>query len=193
MGTSKKRTQIIEAAKGLFTRYGFKRVTIEEICREASASKVTYYKYFRNKLELATAIRDDMLDSAFAAFDEIGALDIPFAEKIDRMTQWQLEFLAKTDNDFFHEMLAISDFRQEYRNRFLRNLESGRKTGEIRQDISLELVYLITEKLREIDADGSWKLVTQDYPEYVRQLRAVLFFGLLSRTDDEPGTGSAGV
>ena len=40
---------ILKTAHDLFWKFGIRRVTIEEICREANVSKMTFYKYFRNK------------------------------------------------------------------------------------------------------------------------------------------------
>ena len=53
---SKKKLQIVETAKDLFMRYGIRRVTIDEICRTAGASKMTFYKYFSNKIALLKEI-----------------------------------------------------------------------------------------------------------------------------------------
>ena len=53
---SKKQQQIIETAEELFFRHGIKRVTVEEICQKASVSKMTFYKYFANKNDLAEHI-----------------------------------------------------------------------------------------------------------------------------------------
>jgi len=44
-----KREQILTTGKELFWKFGFKRVTIEEICKEAGVSKMTYYKFFTTK------------------------------------------------------------------------------------------------------------------------------------------------
>jgi hypothetical protein len=41
-------------------------VSVEELCREAGASKVTFYKYFANKAEL---IRDESWNKVPMEFD----------------------------------------------------------------------------------------------------------------------------
>ena len=50
--SSPKKEQILKTGKELFWKYGFKLVTIEEICKEAGVSKMTYYKYFTNKITI---------------------------------------------------------------------------------------------------------------------------------------------
>ena len=47
-----KEEQIIIAAKCLFTKYGFKKVSMDEIASEAGVTKKTVYTYFQSKEEL---------------------------------------------------------------------------------------------------------------------------------------------
>ena len=47
-----KRREIFAAAEPLIERFGFKKTTVEEICREAGISKRTYYELFRDKADL---------------------------------------------------------------------------------------------------------------------------------------------
>lgn len=185
MKGSKKRDQIIQTAKNLFMRFGVKRVTVEELCKEAGVSKVTFYKYFQNKFALANTIKDELMEIGFAAFDEISALDIPFLEKIHRMTQWQMEFYAQMNNEFIREIVSMKDVEDEYKKRFLSNIQNAQMKGEIRSELNLELIYLMTKKLQEITKEGTWKNIFSNYSQYVEQVRTIIFFGLLTRADDE--------
>ncbi|MBL0024612.1 MAG: helix-turn-helix transcriptional regulator [Saprospiraceae bacterium] len=49
---SKSYLKIITTAKKLFWKHGSSRVTIEELCREAGVSKMTFYRHFNNKNEI---------------------------------------------------------------------------------------------------------------------------------------------
>ncbi len=82
-----KKEQIVRTAEELFTRHESKRVTVEEICRQAHISKMTFYKHFANKVALVRHIRDVYVEEGFRKFDEIRAMAIPFARKIDCMTR----------------------------------------------------------------------------------------------------------
>ena len=53
---SQKRDQLLQTGEALFIKHGMRRVTVEEICRQAGVSKPTFYKYFQNKAALARAI-----------------------------------------------------------------------------------------------------------------------------------------
>ena len=113
---TKKKTQIIQTAEKLFSRYGSKRISVEEICRESWVSKMTFYKYFSNKLALVRSIKDMYVEEGFRKFDEINALDIEFPEKIDLMSRWKVEFGARISADFIREMVSIDDDIEETKN-----------------------------------------------------------------------------
>ena len=181
----KKKKQIIHAAETLFNRYGSKRVTVEEICRQARVSKMTFYKHFANKVTLVRHIRDVYVEEGFQRFDDINALDIPFAQKIDHMTRWKVEFGTRINAEFIREMVSIDTVVEDVKARFLENLADARKKGEIREDIDPEFLWMVTEKLSELVKDGTWKEVFTDFSQYQYQARTLIFYGLLSRMEVE--------
>ena len=135
-------------------------------------------------MELAYELRDNLIEEGFSAFDNINKLDIPFMEKIDKMTEWQMIFFSKMNNEFVKEIVDLKIVEDEYKKRFKANLESGIEKGEIRSDLNLDLVYKISKKIQEISHDGSWKELFKDYGEYVKQARTIIFFGLLTRQEE---------
>ncbi len=176
---SKKSILLIDAARELFFKHGIKRVTVEEICNKAKVSKVTFYKYFDNKLELARFIGDQLITLGFARFDEINGLNMSFPEKVDLMTQWRIEFFSQIGSDFIEEILDLENVYAEIKKRYLTNIKAAQERGEIRKDISIELIWLVTEKLNELVKDGSWKSIFSDYSQFQQQLRKLYFYGLL--------------
>jgi AcrR family transcriptional regulator len=48
----RKRRRIVEAATELFTRHGYRRVSVDEIAHHAQVAKGTVYLYFENKADL---------------------------------------------------------------------------------------------------------------------------------------------
>ncbi len=182
---SKKREQIIRTAESLFSRFGARRVTVEEICREANVSKMTFYKYFPNKVELVRRIRDNWIEEGFAKFDEIDAMDLPFPEKINLMTRWKVEFFSRINAEFIRELIAMNEVVEHAKNRYLNNITKAQKKGEIRSDIKPELIWMVTEKLFELTREGKWKSVFSDYSQYQEQMRNLIFFGLLTRSGEK--------
>ena len=181
----KRREQIVLAAIKLFSRFGARRVPVEEICREAGVSKMTFYKYFPNKVGLVRTIRDRWVEEGFRKFDEIDALDLPFPEKVERMTRWKVEFAARVSADFIAELVGLDDVMEEVRRRYLANIAAAQKKGEIRSDIDPRFLWTVVEKLGELTREGTWKSASEDYAFFQRQMRILLFYGLLVRKEEK--------
>ena len=187
---SKKKRMIISAGEELFTKYGFRRVTVEEICREAGASKMTFYKYFKDKTDLVRCIKDSWTEEGFSKFDEIKALDAPFADKIDLMTRWKMEFTARFSSEFLYEALSMEEDLAEFKRRYLNNIREAQASGELRSDIDPEFLWMVLDKISELAREGRFQEVVSDFGEYQRQLRTLVYFGLLTRPGDSTKQGS---
>ena len=74
-----RRAAILDAGLAVFMRYGFSRVTMDDIAREAGISRPTLYRDFRNKADIYAALADrllsDAIDGAERALASTGALD----------------------------------------------------------------------------------------------------------------------
>jgi len=51
-GNKEKKIQIFKVAEPLFERFGFKKTTIEDICKETGISKRTFYELFKDKADV---------------------------------------------------------------------------------------------------------------------------------------------
>jgi AcrR family transcriptional regulator len=172
--------KLVETARILFFKHGVKRVTVEEICRKANVSKVTFYKYFENKDAVVRHIRDELMNAGFSKYDEIVELDIPYPEKIDLMTKWRGEFFSQMQSEFIEDIISFAETKAEMKKRFMKNILAAQEKGEVRRDLSPGLIWLAAEKLNEIAVDGSWKDAVPDFNELHRQLRILYFHGLLT-------------
>lgn len=176
---NRSREKLIASGNTLFMKYGVRKTTVEDICIEASLSKMTFYKYFRNKAELVAIVRDRLLDEGFNRFDEINEQSIPFAEKVDLMSRWRLDFFGRFNRDFLEEVIQIETVNGIFRDRFMENMRKAQDDGEIRPDVSVEFIWLVSEKLRELSREGTWKEIFDDYAAYQDQVRTIIFKGIL--------------
>ena len=181
-----KREQIIATAIELFSKHGPKRVTIQELCEAAGVSKMTFYRHFSNKLDLVETIRDRLANETFAAFDAIDALDIPFPDKIDRMTAFKAQQARGMDLGWIQDMASTAGVQAEFERRFLANLQRAQDRGEIRADVNLEFHLLLVRKCSELFHEGAWQEILPDAAAFTRQLRTILWYGLLTRDEDTP-------
>jgi len=125
------------------------------------------------------------VEEGFRKFDEINAMDIPFPEKINLMTRWKVDFTSRVNAEFIRELVSIDDVMHRARHCFLSNIKKAQKMGEIRSDIDPDFLWIVTEKLYELVKDGSWKSVFDEFSQFQEQLRTLIFFGLLTRSEGE--------
>ena len=103
------------------------------------------------------------------------------------MSTWRVEFFSSLQREFLDQIIEMKDFKKEYMNRFIANIMIAQKTGELRKELSPELIALVTEKMREITLTEQWRDIFSDYATYQDQLRTIMFFGML--TDDSQNQG----
>ena len=93
-----KKEQIIVAARNLFTKYGYKKVSMDEIAREANVSKKTVYAYFKDKEELFKYFIFEELDKMRNAVKTIENKKLPFLEMVHETIYTVLKY--KKENNF---------------------------------------------------------------------------------------------
>ncbi len=183
----KKLSQILSTAEDLFQRFGFKRITIEEICTKANVSKMTFYKYFPNKNELIKRILNDWLDQIVITLKEIELMQIPFTEKIKTLLRLKEESNAKFSKEFMIEYMNpdpdVQTIFKEFYDRgigiFIDFIKASQLKGEVRKDIKPEFLYAVLNKIIELAKD---KALVDLYPNILNfsmELNNFIYFGIL--------------
>ena len=186
----RKQREIVSTATHLFKRFGVKRVSVEEICREAGVSKATFYKYFSNKVELVKYIFSWMSAVSHRKTDEIQALDVPFSQKVRMLIDYQLEHTRRTSDafikDFYEADAELAQFIQELternQRRFLAFITDAQERGDVRPEIQPDFVLAVLQKLNELAADDGLRRMYTDYVELTREIVDFFFHGLMSQS-----------
>ena len=79
------REAILDAVDSLMARHGFRRITVEDIAREAGISKRTVYTYFDSKVEVGLSSIDRVVRRAVEAMAAIAATNAPPDERLRDM------------------------------------------------------------------------------------------------------------
>ncbi len=155
---TKKQNDIFEAGKRLFYKYGIKKVTIEEICEEANASKMTFYKYFPNKVELAKTVIDDFYSSALEGYENMMQSDIPVEEKVRKTFQLKLENASKLDIEFVADLYkypdkTIQEHLEAWRQKNLNTTEKWfiemQQNGQIMKELTFPAFLLYANAIQD--------------------------------------------
>ncbi len=182
--------RIVSAAKELFYRYGIKRVTVEEICERAEISKMTFYKFFTNKLELVKYLLNRIIDEAEAAFNALVDSDLPFEQKVQRIIEMKMAGMTDMSSEFMldiyrGDMPEVSELMQQRiqqsRVKVMDFLRSAQEAGRIRPDIRLEFHLYIMDKLTEMAIDPKLTVFYESPAAVVKELVNLYFYGILQR------------
>lgn len=187
----KKQEDIVNVATTLFQRFGIRRVTVEEICREAGASKMTFYKYFPNKMELVRHIWREWFDEGYRKLEEIDAMNIPFSDKLQKLIEYKSEQLAKMSPESMDELLHsdselaafFHDAQMQNLDLFMDFLKRAQMRGEMRS-MKPELFLAVLDKLNEIARDKNLIALYRDYVQFVREIQLFLFYGIIPTKDE---------
>ncbi len=187
---TKKYQLIIESARKLFMRYGIKRVTVEEICETAGVSKMTFYKHFKNKLDLALFIINNIFEEGINRYKRIMDRDVPFSEKAKEIVKLKLESTEDISKemlkDFYDNSIPeVSEMMQKIAQAnfklLLDDMTDAQKKGEIRQDINLHFIIHMLGQMQEMAMDekllnmyGSTQALASEFINF-------FFYGILSR------------
>lgn len=104
------RSRILEAAKVLFTRYGFRKCTVGEIAEWAGMSKSTMYKVFPTKEKILA----ELIVSEARAFRRTYMAEIKKLD--DPMTK--LQILCRETSDYFNHYPFLGRVMADVERRF---------------------------------------------------------------------------
>lgn len=185
-----KRQQILKTGKELFWKYGFKRVTIEEVCKEAGVSKMTYYKYFTNKMDLVKTIMDKILQSSLEKFKQIIARDIPYPEKVAGMVKLKRDQIETMSSEFFRDYVQSGDpellahlekVSGESMQIFVDDFHKAQQNGDIRKDLKIEFIMVVMNRLIDMAHEDVLLDMYDNPQDLVMEITNFLFYGMLNR------------
>lgn len=187
------RSQIINVARKIFTRYGFRKTTMEEIAASARKGKSSIYYYFPSKEDIFKAVVEKEADELKVELDKNLHADASPLEKLKAYILFRLHHVRTLENFYAalnEEYLTHMDFILEIRKQFDREelevvkeiLEQGMSDGSFQINSSeigaiaiatmmkgLELPLLLSDEHKT------------DRGELLDDLIRVLFYGIVKR------------
>lgn len=160
--TGQKRLLLLATGKNLFWKYGFKRVSVQEICDEAGVSKMTFYRFFDNKIELAKAVFDQELSDGLKKWKKILEEKSPSAEKVRKIIMLKQEGITGISNEFLNDFYKsneaglksyVEERTQEAWNETLIDFRNAQKQGVFRKDLKPEFLFYLSRKSSEMIHD----------------------------------------
>jgi AcrR family transcriptional regulator len=184
---SKKHKDILHTSKELFWKYGFKRVTIEEICEKANVSKMTFYRFYPNKLELAKSVFDMVIDNSIKDFKTLMKQDIPASEKVKGMLQMKFEgtndiskeFLVDFYNNPDTEVSGYIEKRtREVWSEIIEDFKKGQHEGWLRKDFKPEIILIFSQKIMELIKDENILKLYNTPQDLIMEIANIFTYGI---------------
>ena len=102
-----KKEEIIKSAKKLFSTYGYKKVSMNEIAQDANVTKKTIYSYFKDKEDLFNEILRQEISKMKIIIEENEKKDLPYFDRIHLTIYELLKF--KNESQFIYRTLKDSE------------------------------------------------------------------------------------
>ena len=184
---NKKFKSTVSKAKELFWKHGIKRITIEEICSETPVSKMTFYKFFKNKNELAEFILEELMKESIEKYLEIMKQDIPFPEKTKQIILLKHESTKDISDEFLKDILqdeeqGLLKIIQVYRDKstalVMLDIKKAQNEGWIRKDLNPEFLQYMFNDLSNKLFDPELEKLYSNKHDLIMELTNYFFYGI---------------
>jgi AcrR family transcriptional regulator len=185
--SNKKCMAILHSARRLFWKHGFRRVTIDEICREAKTSKMTFYRFFPDKIELAKAVLDQYYEESFIKFRKLIRDDTTVAVKMQQMIQMKYEGSNDISKEFIQDFLMSSNpeitayFNEKMKTVWtesIREFKLGQEQGWIRKDLNVEFLFRFSQKIIPVIYDKELMDLFENPHDLVMEVTNLIIYGI---------------
>jgi Transcriptional regulator len=186
------REQIVDSARQIFSRFGFKKTTMEEIAQAVSKGKSSIYYYFQSKEDIykaviekeATLIRDELSNAISQASDPAGKLKAYVTVRM-RTFQAMANFYEAIKNEFLSNLDFVNKTREKYDKEEIQMVEGILKEGVIRNEFAIEdtefAAIAIVTAMKGLEIPIFTHKKPLNLEERIDHLLKVLFYGMIKR------------
>ncbi|MBS2100809.1 TetR/AcrR family transcriptional regulator [Carboxylicivirga linearis] len=187
------RSSIIEAAKELFAKFGYKKTTMEDIAIALRKGKSSLYYYFKNKEEIFQAVIESEEKHLFSKLNEIVNTKMEPREKFTQYVITRMETILELDNyikALKDEMLTNYEFLSRLKTStekqeaalLTKILEEGTSSNTFQvKNIPMAAVAIATALKGMEGPLLSSYYSFEDFKVQIENTLNILFFGLIRR------------
>jgi len=189
---NKKYRDIVDAGKKLFWKHGIKRVTVEDICKKAEVSRVTFYKYFNDKENLALFILRTHVEGGMEKYTRIMNDHVSFEEKIRRIIELKIESSDELSPELLKDLKGgdfpeLHNYFEQYTHEgietFMNDLRKAQWEGYIRKDLKTEFILVMLNKLIDMTTDESLEKMYPSTSQLLGEMTRFFFYGVMPEGD----------
>jgi AcrR family transcriptional regulator len=184
---------VFEASRKLFWKHGIKRVTVEEICKEAGISKMTFYRNFSNKEEVAKKILTLLFEKGLEDYRANMRADKPFAQKMVQMVIQKHEGSIDISEEFIQDIYSkeitelkdlIESFKIKMRKELIEDLTVAQREGHIRKELKLSFIPLMLTTFEKMMLDKTFIGKYSTPHDAVMELTNFFLYGISKESNE---------
>ena len=189
----KNQGSILASAKTLFWKHGIKKVTVEEISKNAGISKMTLYRLYKNKSEIVRDVIKEVQEEGITAYRRINQSNISFPAKVQQIIALKYEQTQLMSDEFLTDLYrmdepVITTYLKEtseiYKNEYINDLKEAQKKGWIRKDVNFDFLLFSMNNVQELLQREDFLSLFNSKQEAIMQLTNQFFYGILPQ--DQP-------
>lgn len=190
----KKIEQIYSIAFQLFSKYGFQKVSVNEIAQKAKVSPATIYNYFGTKEQLYADMLMNWLDKQLEQYERILDSELSFPEKTKEIMLLEAQNLKILSDEFPKvppsEASGLAEVMESYSGQkvmrfFMKFVAMGKQEGYIHRDQTEEVTMLYFTMYKN-ELGRYWEAADQErLTRSIDQFIELFFYGLVGQAQKQ--------
>lgn len=187
MKKSKKYEAILVKSQELFGKYGFKRVSIEEICNEAGVSKMTFYRSFDNKIQLASSVIEHIMQKSLSDFRKVLYSETSVEDKLAGILKIKAEGTKDFGEEFIkdlytgsnpelHEIMMKKSMMMW--NEITGDFKNAQKKGWFRDDFDPELLLHVSYSMIPLMTNPKILAIYENPQRVILEIAKLMTYGI---------------
>lgn len=184
-----KKEAVLEAGKRLFLEQGILQTSMEQIAEAVPVSKMTLYNYYHSKEGLLDQVVDRLIEEMMTLYRGVMDQAENPLEALTSLYQDQEAFRKIASQKFVTDLAKFPDQMEKLREfndkhvvpEFEMLIFKGQQLGQIRKDISPQVLIAFLAFIKEFSARTEWYAGLGSLNAISEQLMTILYYGIIQR------------
>lgn len=181
-------TIILKTAKDLFWKYGLRKVSVEEISKKAGVSKMTFYRNFKNKNEVAKVVLEELLAQSRKDYQRIMQDEnLNFSKKMAQLIELKHQTVKSMSNEFLMDLshpssAELVEAMEKHRAKSIRSIKKdfrkAQKEGFIRKDLKIDFIMYMFNDIGQKAHDEELLKMYKNSSDLIMALTNFCIYGI---------------
>ncbi len=182
-----KRDLLLDAGRKLFWKYGIKRVSTDDICKEAGVSRMTFYRCFNNKTDLVKTIYDNLVEKALVRFYGIIESEESSSEKMKNLLMLKMENTENISREFLVDLydskgsdlqLFVEETNRRIWGEIIKGFRYAQEKGMFRKSFKPEFLMIMSQKLAAMITDEELLQLYDNPQDLIMEFINLITYGI---------------